>query len=41
MASNAFQVDEFPHNLHEADGRHLTALYQLIRGSVLGQHTDL
>jgi hypothetical protein len=41
MDGHAFWVDEFSHNLHEADGRHLVAIHQLIFSSVLGWHPDL
>ena len=41
MVDHAFWVDEFPYNLHEADGRHLMALHQLIFGIVFGRHPNL
>lgn len=41
MLGDAFRVDEFPHNLHEADGVYLATLHQLICCGVFGWHPDL
>lgn len=36
MVGHAFQVDECPRNLHEANGKYLVTLHQLIHGGVFG-----
>jgi hypothetical protein len=36
MVGHAIRVDEFPYNLHEANGRHPRAIHQLICSCVLG-----
>lgn len=30
MVGHSFRIDEFPHKLHEVDGRHLAMLHQLV-----------
>jgi hypothetical protein len=41
MVGHAIWVDEFPCNLHEANGRHPMTIHQLICSGVLGWHSDL
>ena len=41
MVGHAFRVDEFPHNLHEANKGHIAPLHQIIHGILFRQHLDL